>query len=91
MAPNLAASQYDQIRNMILSKSLTTAQMADTASCSTRLIKAIRSNLCYFSTTKAPSNGVGRPRRITSPILEALRKYLLDKPDRYLDELAILL
>jgi transposase len=65
--------------------------MADTAGCSTRSIKAIRSNLRYFGTTKAPSNGVGRPPCITLPILEALRDYLLGKPDRYLDELVILL
>lgn len=91
MAPNLAASQHDQIRDIILSKSLTTAQMADTAGCSTRSIKAIRSNLRHFGATKAPSNGVGRPRSITPPMLEALREYLLSKPDRFLDELAILL
>ncbi|KAM3086402.1 hypothetical protein ACMFMF_000352 [Clarireedia jacksonii] len=36
MAPNLADSQHDQIRDMILSKSLTTAQMVDIAGCSTR-------------------------------------------------------
>jgi hypothetical protein len=65
--------------------------MANVAGYSTRSIKAIRSNLHYFGTTKAPLNGVGRPRYITPPILEALREYLLSKPDRYLDELAILL
>jgi transposase len=91
MAPNLAASQHDQIRDMVLSKSLTAAQMADSTGCSTRSIKAIRSNLRYFGTTKAPSNGVGRSRCITPPVLEALCEYLLDKPERYLDELAILL
>ncbi|TVY71305.1 hypothetical protein LSUE1_G004474 [Lachnellula suecica] len=91
MAPNLAASQHDQIRDMILSRSLRIAQMANTAGCSTRSVKAIRSNLRYFGTAKAPANGVGRPRSITPPMLEALREYLLGKPDRYLDELAILL
>ena len=91
MAPNLATSQHDQIRDMILSKSLTTAQMADSAGCSMRSINAIRSNLRFFGTTKAPSNRVGRPRCITPPMLKALREYLLDKPERYLDELAILL
>jgi transposase len=90
-APNLAASQHDQIYDMILSKSLTDAQMADVAGYSTRSIKAIRSNFRCFGTTKAPSNGVGRPRCLTPPMRQALREYLLDKPDRYLDELAILL
>lgn len=91
MAPNLADSQHNQIRDIVLSKSLTTVQMADIAGCSTRSIKAIRSNLRYFGTTKAPLNGVGRPRCISPSMLEALREYLLGKPDRYLDELAILL
>jgi hypothetical protein len=76
---------------MILSKSLTTTQIANTASYSTRSIKAIRSNLRYFSITKDPSNGVGRLRCITPPMLKALREYLLGKPNQYLDELAILL
>lgn len=91
MAPNLAASQHDQIRDMILSKSLTDTQIADVAGCSTRSIRAIRSNLRCFGTTKAPSNGVGRPRCLTPPMRQALRVYLLDKPDRYLHELANLL
>ncbi|CCD51182.1 hypothetical protein BofuT4_P085440.1 [Botrytis cinerea T4] len=79
MAPNLADSQHDQIRDMVLSKSLTTVQMADIAGCSTRSIKAIRSNLRYFGTTKAPLNGVGRPRCISPSMLEALREYLLGR------------
>lgn len=68
MAPNLAASQHDQIRDMVLSKSLTDVQMADVAGCSTRSIKAIRSNIRCFGTTKPPSNGVGRPRCFTTPM-----------------------
>lgn len=91
MAPNLAASQHNQIRDMILSKLLTDTQMADVAGCSTRSIRAIRSNLRCFGSTKAPSNGVGRPRCLTPPMRQALREYLLDKPNRYLDELANLL
>jgi hypothetical protein len=38
MAPNLAVSQHVLIRDMILSKSLTTAQMADAAGCSDRTV-----------------------------------------------------
>lgn len=91
MAPNLAVSQHDQIRDMLISKSFTGAQIADAVGCSTRSTKAIRANLYYFGATKAPSNGVGRSRSITPPMLEALREYLLDKPDRYLDELVTLL
>jgi transcriptional antiterminator len=39
MAPNLAASKHELIRDMILSKFLTTAQMADIAGCSERSIR----------------------------------------------------
>jgi hypothetical protein len=67
MAPNLAESQHVEIRDMILSKSLKAAQMAKVAGCSTRSVRAIRSNLRYFGTTRGPSNG-GRtaPQRYSS-------------------------
>ena len=91
MAPNLAASQRDMIRDMIVTKKLTAAQIADAASCSVGAVKYIRSNLRCFGTVRAPYNGGGRPRSITPPMLEALREHLLEKPDRYLDELAIFL
>jgi hypothetical protein len=55
--------------------------MADVAGCSIRSVKYIRSNIRAFGTTKAPWNGGGRPRSITPPMLEALREYLLEKPD----------
>ncbi|KAJ5894358.1 hypothetical protein N7495_006049 [Penicillium taxi] len=45
MAPNLALSTLEFIRDMILSKSLTTSQIADAAGCSPRFIITIRSNL----------------------------------------------
>jgi hypothetical protein len=48
MAPNLAVSQHDLIRDMVISKSLITTQMAEVTSCSTRSIKAIRSSLYYM-------------------------------------------
>src|SRR5580658_5709109 len=91
MAPNLAASQHELIRDMIVSKSLKTDQMADIAGCSPRSVKAIRSNLRCFGTTRAPFNGGGHPRSITPSILDAFREYLLEKPDLYLDEMAIFL
>lgn len=37
--------------------------------------------------TKAPSNVGGRPRSITSSMLDALRKRLLEKPDLYQEEM----
>ncbi|RYN15552.1 hypothetical protein AA0115_g12996 [Alternaria tenuissima] len=91
MAPNLAASQHDLIRDMILDNSLTTPQMADVAGCSERSIRHIRSNLRCFGTTKAPFNGVGRPRSITPIMLQALCERLLEKPDLYQEEMAVFL
>jgi hypothetical protein len=73
MAPNLATSQHELICNMIVNKSLKTTQMAEIATYSPYSSKSIRSHLRCFGTTKAPSNGGGRPRSITSPMLEALR------------------
>jgi hypothetical protein len=67
MAPNLAASQHAMIHDMIVSETLSAAQMADVAGCSKRSIKYIRSNLRCFGTTKAPPNGSGRRRSITPP------------------------
>lgn len=89
--PNLADSQHEIIRDMILSKLLTSARMADAAGCSIRSIKRIRSNPCSFGATKAPSNGVGRRRSITPPILDTLHEYLLEKPELYLGEMAVFL
>ncbi len=65
--------------------------MAGVAGCSERSVRAIRSNLDYFDNTKAPPNGVGRPRIITPPMLEALFEHLLEKPELYQDEMALFL
>src|SRR2546429_8662725 len=40
---------------------------------------------------KPPSNGVGRPRSVTPPMLDALCEHLLEKPNLYQDEMAIFL
>lgn len=91
MAPNLAASQHFFIRDMILSKSLSNAQMARFVGCSIRTISHIRSNLRCFGTTKAPPNAVGRPRSVTQPMLEALLAQLIEKPFMYQDEMVTFL
>jgi len=91
MAQNLAQSQHAVIRDMILSKSLNAAQTAEVAGCSDRSVRAIRSNLRYFGSTRAPSNGVGRPRSVTRPMLDALCEHLLEKPNLYQDEMAVFL
>jgi transposase len=91
MAPNLGAAQHAFIRDMILSKSLTTTKIVDDAGCSERSVRAIRSKLQCFGTTTAPANGGGRPRSITPPVLEALREDLLEKPRLYLYEMIVFL
>ena len=91
MPPNLALSQHEQIRDMILSGSLTNHQIASGARCTTRSVQNIRSNLRCFGTTKAPPNRVGRPRTITPPMLSALLEHLVEKPEQYQDEMAVFL
>src|SRR3982074_2730507 len=81
-APNLAESQHAQIRDMILSNRPAT-EIADVVGCSERSVFAIKSNLRCFSSTKAPSNGVGRPRSITPSMLDALCEHLLEDPRLY--------
>jgi transposase len=76
---------------MILDGTLTAAQMATVAGCSKRSVKAIRSNLRHFHSTKAPANGGGRRRSITPPMLGALRERLLEKPGLYQEEMALFL
>jgi hypothetical protein len=62
MALNLAASQRNLVRDMILSKPPFKArQIAHVADCSIRAVKRIRSNIRSFGTLTAPWNGVGRP------------------------------
>ncbi|RYP01002.1 hypothetical protein DL763_000423 [Monosporascus cannonballus] len=89
MAPNLADSQHDQIRDMIKG-GFKNAAIADTARCNIRSLKRIRSKLRCFGTTRAPPNGAGRRRIITPPMLQALLDHL-EKPDLYQDEMAIYL
>jgi transposase len=91
MPANLAESQHVLIRDMILSKKLKQVEMAAVAGCSTRSIRNIASNFRIFGTTKAPHNGVGRRRRITPSMLDALREHLLEKPSLYQDEMAVFL
>ena len=64
-------------------------EIANVVGCSERSVYAIKSNLCRFDSTKAPSNAVGRPRSITPLMLDALCEYLLEKPGLYRDEMVL--
>jgi transposase len=87
MAPNLAESQHAVISDMSRSKLFKANEIAEVASCNPRSIYRINKNLRCFGSTKAPLNGVGRPRSITPPILDALCEHLLEKPGLYQDEM----
>jgi transposase len=91
MAPNLAVSQHDLVRDMLLDGSLTQVEMANVAGCSDRTIRNIATNLRLFGRTKAPANGAGRRRSVTPPMLAALCDRLIEKPGLYRDEMAVFL
>lgn len=91
MAPNLAESQHIMIEHMILSKSVKYIDIAAAAGCSDRSVRAIRANMRCFGSTRAPTNGAGRPRLITPVMLDALREKLLEKPGMFQDEMVVFL
>jgi hypothetical protein len=88
MAPHLAKSQHELIRDMNSTGSFTDPEIAKAACCSTR---SVRSNIRYFGIPKAPWNGGGRRRSITPPMLDALCEHLLEKPGLYQYEMVIFL
>ena len=88
MAPNLASSKHDLIRDMILDEKLKTNKIAEAAEYSERSVKGIYSNIRHYGTTKAPPNSGGRPRSIIPLIIDVLCDHLLEKPGLYLEEMA---
>ncbi|KAL2700391.1 hypothetical protein AAEP93_008914 [Penicillium crustosum] len=91
MAPNLAASKHELIYDMIHSGELSVSQMAKAAGCHRSTILRISSNIKDFGSVKAPPNKGGRPRSISPVMLTALCDHLLERPNLYLDEMAIFL
>lgn len=89
MAPNLAASQHDLIRDMLINEASTYREIAKAAGCSGDAVKAISSNLRHFGSTTAPRNGGGHPRSVTPLMLAALVEYLTEKPNQYLNEMVV--
>ncbi|KAL0930283.1 uncharacterized protein CTRU02_212491 [Colletotrichum truncatum] len=93
MAPFLACSTHDLLRNFIHSKLLgeTTAtddSIAKLVGCNPRTVRRIRSKLLLFGSAKIPTNTRGRPRSITPPMLSALRSQLALDPCLTLDKMA---
>ena len=92
MAPNLALSTHELTQNIINSKlqgdqGPTDDQTAKIARCSTRTIRRHRWNLLTFGSTKAPSNGAGRPKTITPSMLTALCDKLAILPCMRLEDM----
>jgi transposase len=88
MAPNLARSEHALIGDMIKTKLFKANEIAKVVGCSRRSICAITKNLRCFGSTKAPSEGAGRPRSVTPPMVDALREFLQQIPGAYLYEMA---
>lgn len=65
--------------------------MAKAAGCNKRTFLRISSNIRTFGSVKAPPNKGGRPRSISPIMLEALYDHLLEKPNLYLDKIALFL
>ncbi|KAK4068649.1 hypothetical protein Purlil1_13759 [Purpureocillium lilacinum] len=96
MAPHLSLSQHLVIRDMILSRSegdktLTNKEIARAANCSPRSVRRIRSNLLLFGSTRAPSNGGGRPKSISPLMVTALLDKLESEPSVRLQDMAAFL
>lgn len=96
MAPHLARSSRDLLRNIIYSKLLgeTTAtddSIADLVGCHPRTVRRIRSKLRTFGTTETPTNTPGRPKSITPPMLSALHGNLAVDPCLTLNQMAAFL
>ena len=90
MAPRLAASQYAQIRDMLLSGEFARWQIAKACNCSRGAVNRVSNNL-RDRRPCAPSNRSNRYRILNRPMLEALKEHLLQFPGLYLDEMAAFL
>jgi transposase len=89
MTPRLPPSMLEMLSDMILSKSLNTSQMAEAAECGGRSIINICNNLHRFGNVRIPPTRVGRRRRITPAMLEAICDHLIEKAGLYVDEMAL--
>jgi transposase len=91
MAPRMAADTHQLIGDMLLSGRFNQSQIAKVARCTDRSVRAIATNIRLYGSTKAPPNRPGRRRRITPPMLDALRDCLAVKPGLYQNEMAVFL
>jgi transposase len=71
---------------MIL-RELPNKDIAETVGCSDRAVRRIRSRLRRYGTTTSPPNRVGRERKITPLMRDALFEKLAKQPDMFRDEM----
>lgn len=96
MAPNLALATHELTQNIINSKLQgdkvpNDDDVAKIGLCTARTVRYHRSNMHLYRSTKAPSNGAGRPRTITPPMLTALCAQLAVDPCMRLRDMATFL
>jgi len=92
MEPDVEIAHREQILATVDVSHFAAYQIASVLGCSSRSVKAMRSNIRAFGTPRAPlTASVGRPRTKTSVTPDASKEVLLGKPDLQLDDLAAFL
>lgn len=86
MAPHLTCADHDMIEAMIR-RNEQTKQIAESVGCSSRAVRKIRTKLRLFGTTTSPPNRVGRYRKVTPFMRDALLEELAIKPNLFRSEM----
>ena len=91
MAPNLNPFKRELLEGMVLNREHTDTQIAKQVQCSTRTVRAARSNIRCFKSIKAPFNGGGRSSAVTPLMRIVLFDHLHEHPGLYQDEMIVFL
>ena len=88
MAPNISEIQHFFLRDLILDSNLKDDDIARRVKTTERTVRRARSNLIDFGSTRAPSNGRGRPRKITEAFKADLFDWVTENPTAFTQEMA---
>lgn len=96
MAPNLSAATRTLLQDLILCKlkdnsEIKYSEIAQLANCTPRAVRYARSNILHFGTIRAPSNRVGRPKKVTPTMWDAVKSQLASEPCMTQREIAVFL
>jgi len=92
MAPRLSRYQRNLIHGMLEAQIFSNTEIAAAARTTDRSIRSIRRNLRVFGQPTAPCLAKPGPTPVlTKTMVEALLYYLVEKPELYLDEMALFL